>query len=486
MKAHVTDYALYRWRYSIGYLFIIAVVISILAVSALYVPGALRQGEIDAALASGKLSVESIDPAMVVNLPYHLLQRVSFSVLGVTTLSIKLPSIVLGALTAVGVFLLVRTWFRRNVAVLATVLAVTTTQFLFLIQDGTPAITFSFITIWLLTISTYVTRGHTFTTFWKVAAGVLMAAALYVPFGIYVVLALIITASFHPHIRYVIRRVARSRVILAILLGLVAMAPLAYAIVLKPEIGLTLLGLPNHTGHLVDNIVQTGHTMFGLFSPSTSYIIQPLYSLGVMLLMGIGVYKLLTVKHTARSYTVLILSMFVLPIVAINPEHTAVLYPLAVLMIAMGIATLIINWYKLFPRNPYARVAGLVPLSIFAAGMIFTGVMRYINNYTYNPQVLSHYSTDLRILHRTLDAQKSTGDTTRLVVSPNQQPFYTMVAHYDKRFAVATDYVAAPKTLIVAHDAYTEKKPSAELVQIVTNRRASDADRFYIYKTPAN
>ena len=120
MKSHVTDYALYRWRYKIGYSLIFLIVVVILGLTSIYIPGSLREAELSSALESGALSAQSLDPATVVNLPYHILQRLGFMVFGVSTLTIKLPSIILGALTSVGVCLLTRAWFRRNVAVLAT------------------------------------------------------------------------------------------------------------------------------------------------------------------------------------------------------------------------------------------------------------------------------------------------------------------------------------------------------------------------------
>lgn len=482
MKA-VTEYTLYAKRYLIGYLLVLALFVGILSIAAFYVPGALRHGEMDSALTSGALSMQSINPESVVNLPYYLLQRLSFMTLGVTPFSIKLPSIILGALTAIGIFVLTRTWFRRNVAVITTAIAISSTQFLFLLQDGTAAIIFSFITVWLLAACTFVTRSHLFTTFWKVVACVLMATALYIPLGIYLVLAIVITASLHPHIRYVIRRVARVRLTIAILLGLISVAPLIYAIIIKPSVALMLLGIPTEGLNLPASLLQAGQDLFGFFSTSNSYQLRPLYPLGTTLLILIGIYKLLTVKYTARSYTVLILGACLTILVAINPTHATALYPIAVLMIAMGIATLIVNWYKLFPRNPYARVAGLVPITVLVVGLVFSGLMRYMNNYTYNPNILSHYTTDLKLLDRSL-THEAGAKKIQLVASARELPFYGLVAHYDTRFSVSTDIDPAATTVVVSREAqHGIRAPELPLATIVTSKKSSDSDRFYIYKT---
>jgi 4-amino-4-deoxy-L-arabinose transferase-like glycosyltransferase len=482
MKGSVTDYTLYAKRYIIAYSFLGALIVGLFIIAGIYVPGALRQGEVDSALTSGALSIESINPESVINLPYYLLQRLSFMFFGVSTLSIKLPSIVLGALTVLGIFALTRTWFRRNIAVITTAIAVSTAQFLFLLQDGTPYILLPFITVWLLVASTLITRAKYFSTFWKVVGCVLMAAALYAPLGIYVVIALVVTASAHPHIRYVIRRVSRTRLIIALLLGLASVAPLIYAVALKPSVALALLGIPSDGINLVQSVPLALKTLFGFFSPSVTYLVQPLYSLGLAIIMGVGIYKLITVKHTARSYTILILSVFLLVFTLIDPSHALSLYPVAIVIAAMGLDSLISDWYKLFPLNPYARIAGLVPISLFVVGLIFTDSMRFVYNYTYNPDLMSFYSSDLRKLKRTLASTQGT-----IVVAPSvaERPFYTLVARYDKRFTVGEYSDTAAQTVIVTRAAYTTNLPSREPASILTNTRANNADRFYIYKNSA-
>ena len=483
MRTHVTDYLLYRWRYVLGYFFIIAAVGILISFASIYVPGALRAGEITSSLKSGALSMQSMEPAMVIDLPYHILQRVSFILFGVSTLSIKLPSIILGTLTVLGLFMLIRTWFRRNIAVITTVLAVTSAPFLFMLQDGTPGIMYSFLTIWTLFAATYVTRKKMFGTLWKVLTGVFMAMALYSPLGIYLVIAILTTAFFHPHIRYTIRKFSRPRLWIAIILGLTSLAPLIYAAAVDRDTLFTLLGIPVGDLHIKDNLIYIATTIFGLTSNGSGYLLKPLYSLGIALLAVVGVYKLITYKYTARSYITLTLTVFLLPLVVFNPSRITYIFPLVCLMLALGIATLITDWYKLFPRNPYARIAGLVPLSILVLGIAYGGASRYMNNYAYNPNVLSSYSNDLKLFERQTRAY---GHTTA-VVSQEEMPFYALVANYDKHFSANTTTPDKNTVAIVSRAARVNgvKPEKAELLKIVTNRFAHDSDRFYIYKITA-
>lgn len=485
MKTQVTDLFLYRWRYRLGYVVLTILTIVVVGLIATLIPGALRSAEMQSALTSGELSIKSLTPAMVVDWPYHVLQRGSFMLFGVTQLSIKLPSLVIGFFTAVGIFMLIRTWFRRNIAIIVTVLAVTMAPFLFMIQDGTPTIMFTALTVWLLVAGTYVTRGLLFGTFWKVLGCVLLAISLYTPLGIYLTVALIITASLHPHIRYVIRRIAKPRLILAIILGIVSIAPLAYAIYLDNAVAMRIFGVPSGPIDIGANVVSVGQDLFGFFSTSNSHLLRPMFSLATVLLVLIGIYRLLTVKYTARSYAAIILGVIVSIAIIINPRYAYNLFPIIVLMVAMGVATLIIDWYKLFPRNPYARIAGLIPLAVLVVGLSFSDVTRYTSSYLYSPDILASYSYDLRLLSKTL-AKQPKDTKILLVTTQKERSFYDLVAYYDKRFIVTTEYDTADRPVaIVSHGAYQANMPPWQLTQIITNRKATDADRFYLYKTSA-
>jgi hypothetical protein len=114
-------------------------------------------------------------------------------------------------------------------------------------------------------------------------------------------------------------------------------------------------------------------------------------------------------------------------------------------------------------------------------GIVISGVARYVDNYIYNPNVLAFYNNDLRLLDRTLSSRFSQPDSAVLVTTPEESPFYALVAHYDKRFSVSQE-ADDPGALILTHDAYVSEKPSDRTPSlIVTSRKANDSDRLYIY-----
>ena len=111
------DYTLYKYRYILSYFCIAVLLVAVLWIGVLYTPGGLREQEIKSVSQASMLSRQTLEPSMVVNLPYYLLQRLSIFVFGVSEFSIKLPSIALGTLTMLGIFMLIRRsyWQLRRI-----------------------------------------------------------------------------------------------------------------------------------------------------------------------------------------------------------------------------------------------------------------------------------------------------------------------------------------------------------------------------------
>ncbi|HRQ86905.1 MAG TPA: hypothetical protein PLY16_02230, partial [Candidatus Saccharibacteria bacterium] len=70
-----------------------------------------------------------------------------------------------------------------------------------------------------------------------------------------------------------------------------------------------------------------------------------------------------------------------MPVLLLNPSFTTVSFLPSVLMLAAGLTSLIGYWYRLFPLNPYARVAGLIPIVVLVGTLIFSGLERYFYGY---------------------------------------------------------------------------------------------------------
>lgn len=484
MVTRISDYFLYRWRYLLGYGVIMLLIVALLGISWLLVPGGLSDGEISSVVTSSSLtfSFQAFRPEAIINLPYHLFQHLALSLLGVSDLTIKLPSLILGALSALGVLLLLRMWFKQNVAVITTVLVITSGQFLFLIQEGTPSIVYIFWSVWLLVAALMISRKARGRTFWKVALFGIGALSLYTPLAMYIIIALLSAVALHPHLRYIVRNLSKVRVTIGAICGLVLLAPLAYTIAKEPSVGLQLLGIPT----MMPDIIANGKILFGQYfsfiSPGGITVMTPLYGLGVMLLIVLGIVRLFTTKSTARGYIIITWTLLLIPLRIINPQFISITFVPIILLMAMGVSMLITRWYRLFPRNPYARIAGLVPLAVLIGGMVFSGIDRYVYGYTYNPTIASHFSNDLTILNRKL-AEKDR-PSVAMIVTEGEVPFYATVAKYTDNLTVAPNMAAANSAVKVVSRA--AKNPQfGEPSEVLTNDKSNQADRFYIYKTGA-
>jgi hypothetical protein len=486
MGKKITDYLLYRWRYILGYGSIGLTIVGLLFLAGLFVPGGISQNEMDTVVTSNNLSFTSLqifDPASVINLPYHLLQRISTALFGVTNISIKLPSLLLGALSAFGMILLLQMWFRRNVAILTTVLVITTGQFLFVAQNGTPSIVYIFWSVWLLVAAMMVSRKAKNLGLWKVILFSVAALSLYTPLSIYILAALTSAVILHPHLRYLVRQLLRTKlkVAIALVCALLVMTPLIYAIVKDPNIGLTLLGVPNVMPDVVANLLVLLKQYFSFVTPNTSLIMTPVYSLGSMVLIVLGIIRLSTTNYTARSYIITAWAILLLPVLLINPNFSTITFVPAMLLMAMGISTLLRSWYELFPKNPYARIAGLIPLTILIGGMFLSGIGRYMYSYTYTPNLASNFSHDLNLINKQLGDKSR--DKTVLRVAQSEKAFYDVVGRQYANVTVTTSRASIPaKTIIISHAAH-QNGTDATPERIITDSRAKNADRFYIYKT---
>lgn len=483
MGKQVTDYLLYKWRYILGYSLIGLIVIAMFVVAGLYIPGGLSHAEMDSAITSSALtfSLDSFHPSMIVNLPYQLLQRGSFELFGVSPISIKLPSLILGLFSALGMLLLLRKWFPSNIAVITTVLVITTGQFLFMAQSGTPSIVYLFWPVWLLVAAMMISRGARAPLFWKVLLFVLAALSLYTPLSLYILLALMSATILHPHLRYLIRQLPKPELMFAAFCALIIVVPLGYIVFRHPPVGLTLLGIPIDPPNLWANGIKLIKQYFDFITPSTGVVMQPVYGLGSMILIVLGVIRLATTKYTARGYIITAWGILLIPILLLNPNYISVTFVPVVLLMAMGIHWLLAQWYRLFPRNPYARLAGLVPLAVLIGGMVFSGLDRYMYGYLYSPQTAVNFSKDLQLLNRQL-AMPDRG-TTALVVSESETPFYKVVAHYNKNLTVATNTNTQPNTATTIMSRAVHIPGSTMPFEIITGDTAQNADRFYIYKT---
>lgn len=474
----ITDFYIYKWRYWLGYGLVGVAFVALLVFAALYVPGGLSPEETQSAITSANLftSENWWTSYPVIDLPYHLLQFVSFKLLGVTLLSIKLPSIILSVISAIAMVLLLRRWFTSGVAVLASILAVTTGQFIFIAQAGSPAIMPVFWSSTLLLVATYIANRVRPHILWKTIFFALAALSLYTPLSIYILIALGSAVILHPHLRFIIRRLSWKRAGIAFFVATILLVPLAWGIYQDPSLGLNLLGIPTELPNFSENLVTLAIQYFGFMSVGSGTVMTPVFGLGSTLIILFGLYRSVKTHQTVQGYVVLAWLLCILPLLVLNPTYGSIMFVLHVLLLSTGLETILRSWYRMFPRNPYARFAGLIPLVVLVGGLMLFGVERYMYGYHYAPTIARNFSHDLQLLP---------ANTTTIVVSNEERSLYDAVALFDEDFSVHTS-TPPLESFTVTHDAKSTPTPGYTIDSIITSPFSEDSDRFYIYKKSTN
>lgn len=463
-----SKYFLYRWRYVIGYGLIGLFLAGLLVFAGFYLPGGLSEAEMRSVVRAANLSLSDPASLAITNLPYYAFQALIFSVFGVSMFTIKLPSLILALLSAIGLILLLRRWFKPNIAVLASLIAISTGQFLFIAQSGTPSVLYIFWPIALLLLGTQITRWKKHRFLWKILFAITAGLSLYTPLSIYPLLAIVLAIALHPHLRSIIRRLSKVRLsIVTIIFGAIV-APLVWFCFANPQLAATLIGIPtNWPPDLGENAVSVLQQYFLYWKPSASELMTPVFGLGSALLIILGLYRLILTRETTRSYLIIFWIVCLIPVLLLNPLFTSVTFVPSVLMLAAGLTSLITYWYRLFPLNPYARVTGLVPIVLLVGVLLVTGIIRYGYGYHYSPTVAPLFSTDLALLPA----------NSTVVVSDDEYDFYSSVEKYNKDLTVK-DTLSSPQA-VVSRAAW-QNTEGYSVTRIITNPRSDSADRWYV------
>ncbi len=481
MKQNVlSEILLYRYRYIIGYLLFVIVLVGALYLS-FQVPGQLTSGEKQSAVTSATLSLQDPTAKDIVDLPYHLLQKASLHKFDITNLGIKLPSLVIGALSAIGLLWLLRRWLLRDsIAIFTICIFVAHKLFLSASQEGVALIMMIFWLIFVLLFALKFTANNK-SIVWGLLLTISLALSLYTPLSIYVVICLLAASVLHPHLRYVVGTVPKLNMALFMAVAALLVVPLFYALAKNPLILATLAGWPDSAVTLEllrHNLKEIIKAFLFFWQPQLTAVgLTPIFGASTFILILLGALSLMRDHHSARSYMLLM----TLPIVALpsifNPDFLIILSVPLLLLFGLGVETLLDEWYKLFPHNPYARVTALVPMIILLAGIMIGNLTYYLNGYRYSPDLSRFYSYDLTLARETLTKYPN----STLVTSSSEQPFYNLLERDFPNVIVtsqAGEALGAKTTVIHATDATQFGTLSYLTVDSYTNNGV----RFYVYQ----
>lgn len=425
----ISEWTLYRLRFAVAYGFLAVLAVVLLLLYGNAIPPGLGPSEQQSVITSSNVSFTKM-PTDIVDLPFHALQKLSVDWLGVSPLGVRLPSLVFGALTALCLTLVLRRWFTRNVAILAAVIIITSSWFLGLARLGSPAVMIPFWTSLLILTATYVSQQTKSWKWWRVAFALAASLSLYTPFMAYLFLTAGLASLAQPHLRYLLRESNRVNLFIGGFFFALVLVPLGWGIYHNPDIARELLAvpvaLPDPLQFLRD-FVKAASTLINPFNTNSGEITTPLLSIVSAALLLMGGARLLKDFHSVRAHVLLIWAAILLPVVGLNPNNLAFTLVPAMLVVTIGLHQIIRYWYKLFPRNPYARLFGLLPLAILIFSIVQVNYQRYTYGMLYSAEAGSTFVPDAFMVQQEVD-KTAKGTNVTIVVPETQRPLYQIMA----------------------------------------------------------
>ncbi len=476
-KPALSQFFLYRYRFHIGFFLLAAAYIALLFCLPLLAPNGLSESEMVSVAHSYALQPDSILKGDLVDLPYRALQKLSITIFGLNTYAIKLPSIIIGVLLGLLLILLLNRWFKTNVALLASILAVLSASFLFIAGSGTPLIMLVFwptLLLWLGSKIQGVTKPKPLYCFVFAFA---LLASIFTPHLIYLAAFIVLFALLHPHLRFTVKTLPTVPLILTLFIILMGLAALVVAAFVNPSIIPELLWAPGLTlGKFFENMQTAFLPLFSWNTTLESQFLSPFVGLASIALAVIGLLSTAKGFFASRNSIASCLIIFTIFLAGLNPESAIlILLPLAIL-IAHGLRYILDKWYNLFPDNPYARISAVFPIGAFMGIMIFGGITHFLYGYHYIPMVADEFNNDLALVRENL----TNGETLYVLNDPVTYEFFKVLESEENKITVA-DQLPTAENYPEKYATLGLKTVSGELNAIITSSKSNNSDRIYMY-----
>lgn len=295
--------------------------------------------------------------------PLYILQKVPLSVLNLLNISTSTTTRAITAgfalSSAVMFYFLIKQWHTRRIAVIISLLLISSSWFLQLGRIASPEIMYVFMPIVLLLLAfRFNTKER------KLTGGLLIVAAtlaLYVPGLLWLVAAL--KFMFIKRLLRLYKKMSIVNRIVIIAFVLLLLAPLIYAVVKDWKILLDVLAIPETFApiewakRLV--LIPIFLTAQGPFMPMYNLGRLPLLDVFSVVMVILGAYWYYFRIKLLRTKVMIVMGGVSVALIAFSGlVFIPMLLPLVFILIAAGLSLLLQQWFTVFPKNPLARIVG--------------------------------------------------------------------------------------------------------------------------------
>lgn len=485
----VQNFVLYKYRYAVAYTVLITVsLLSIFFRLGSYLPG-LSASEAQLALSNSSIS-EVFKSGIY--LPYNLLQWLSIELLGPTALAVRLPSALVALVSLAMLFILLHMWHKDKIAISVVVFMATSSWLLNFARYGGQEIYLLFATTALIFFGT-VLRHKRHNVPLILSASATLALMLYAPFMIY--LLVLFAALYYKEIVHILKNLKNNQIILAVVLWILILAPLIYGFVndidtLKAWAGWD--GSVVSIGSYFQNLLDTaGHVFWSSLNLPEQHLGDlAMLDMFTTTMIALGLYhyeqhfNLLRTKFLIYGLGVAFLALGLSSSSASNILIAPIIYILA----ATGIVTLLRQWNKIFPINPFARTLGLLPMALAIAMTSQYHLNRYFNAWALSPVVKIVYAEAPTLL--VSDATNAAKSKVVVFVPETihgQASF--PLSDYQGELTIETDrsklaeYLGMKDVVIYVHGSFQKPKISDDVVyRVIATNSSSLPIAFNVYE----
>ena len=482
-KLVISRLFLYRYRFFIGYILLAAAYLALVLLLPTRSPAGLSDLERSSAVASYNLHFSSITSGDLVDLPYHALQKICILLFGFSTYVIKLPSILVGLGLGFLIVLLLNRWFKTNVALLASVLTILSTPFLYLSGSGTPLIMLVFWPTLLLWLGSKIQGEKSPNPVACLVFALALLLSIYTPHLIYLVLFIIVFALLNPHLRFTIKTLPRLPLFAVGLILLVGLGIWITNLVSSHTVALSLFFAKDFSfSNFFENLKFGLTPFFSLIKPVEGVYLSPMFGLASLFLALAGLLSTRRGFLASRNAIASCFVVFSLVLSGLDPDSALLLILPFAILTAHGLRYLLEKWYGLFPENPYARIFAIFPLSLLLALIILPALNHYVYGYRYTAAVATEFTNDLKLVRDSL------AENSVLLIKENSldSAFYEVYA--DRTHAISLLPLDEAKDANLSrHEIATLGRQefilpeNYSLKKIVTSSKSSNSDRIYIY-----
>lgn len=433
-----------------------------------------RLGSIPAGLSTTEIaSVQSstaIDPFNTpINLPWLIWQGLFVRAFGLSTLSVRLPAAILGLIAGIILWRLLRRFTSTSGTLLGLAISLTSVVYIGASRAGTPAI----MTILLLELALLFGLRARQREHGLLAASCCLGLLCLMDFGLAIVLALGLVALLHPQIRLWLLDDRHRLINLGAVCGITALGLIGFeliSVLVGHGLKLGAVGVPSLT-----NLGQFIDVSLGVHYKLSGGLVSPLFSIVGATLAAIGLVSILRECHLCiRAYVICAMLIASSIVGLFAPTAGYLLFLPLSLLTSVAIAELVDNWYKLFPKSPYARGFAVAPLILLVVTLSCTNAARYFNGILYSSTIANKFDYTMTAL----DELKADKETRYIVIfDTDKVNLYKWLSADNLEF---NDQMPKRGNIVVFSDA---TPPSgAKLKRVITNKLKSNNVVARVYK----